>query len=229
MSKYPLVNVVTPIGELHWVNISGQGKQNFNKDGHEYVATLYLEGEPAEELKGKIDAVVANPPAGAELKSPGYKELMADKDGKLYAPNKNGKVVVKVDGEKKDITKECKKSGIWAFTFRTGVEFKDGKPKVINVFNCAKPPQKVNLGERRIGNGTRGAISGRLRMYENGGDYGVSLFLHAVQITNFKEFEGGAGFEEQEGDFYGFDDGDSFEAPSEEGATTSSTKAKPRL
>ena len=224
-----LINVVTPVGELHWVNISGQGKQNYNKDGYEYVATLYLKGAEADELKKKIDAVIAKPPAGCELKSKGYKELLEDKEGNLHYPNKNDKVVIKnAAGEKEDITKQCKASGTWAFVFRTGVAFQDGKRKIVNVFNCAKPPQKVNMGEKKIGNGTKGAISGRMRMYERGSEYGVSLFLHAVQIVSLKDFDGGAGFGEQEGDFYGVDDGAGFEAP-QDGEQTSAPKFTPRL
>lgn len=245
-----LINVVTPVGELHFVNIAGQGKKNYNEDGYEYTATIYLEGEKAKALRNKLDAVLSSPPKGKTLKGKGYKELLVDEEGNLYSPDKAGKVYKKVykkvdeetvdeetvDEEKVDITAKCKPSGIWAFAFKTGTTFpedKDGnvKTKVINVYNCAKPPQKVRLGERKVGNGSKGAISGKMRMYERAKEYGISLFLSAIQLTNFKEYEGDAGFEEQEGDFYGVDeDGASFEA-AEESAVEAPTeaKAKPKL
>ena len=226
-----LINVVTPVGELHFVNIAGQGKKNYNEDGYEYAATIYLEGEKAKALRDKLDAVLSSPPKGKTLKGKGYKELLVDEEGNLYSPDKAGKVYKKVDEEKVDITAKCKPSGIWAFAFKTGVTFADGKPKVVNVYNCAKPPQKVRIGERKVGNGSKGAISGKMRMYEQAKEYGISLFLSAIQLTNFKEYEGDAGFEEQEGDFYGVDeDGAGFEAAEESAAEApTEAKAKPKL
>lgn len=207
-----LVNVVTPVGELHWVNISGQGKENFNEDGYEYVATVHLEGDKAKDLKAKIDALIANPPEGKKLKSTGYRELLRNEDGELFTPTADNK--------------EGEKTGIYAFTFRTGTTYEDGKTKVVSVYNCAKPPQKVKLGDKRIGNGSKGAISGKMRMFERGKEYGVSLFLHAIQLTNFKEYEDGAGFEEQEGDFYDVGEGEGF--ANDEAETPTETKETPK-
>lgn len=231
MSK-ELVPIITPVGEIHWANIKGQGKLKYNKkDEYEYTATLYLSKKEAEPLIEAIDELLEKPPVGCDLKSKGYKELLKDKEGNLYFPNKNGKVIIKVDGEKKDITKECAASGVLAFPFKTGVTFPDGKPKIINVFDSSKPARKVDLGERRIGNGTKGRINGKMKMYSDESEYGATLFLNSIQITSFKAYEGGdAGFDDAaEGDFYGFDDGDSFEDTSEDGASQEQTKAKPRL
>ena len=153
---------------------------------------------------------------------------MKDGEGNLYSPNKDDKVFKKVDGESVDITKECSPSGVWAFTFRTGTTFPDGKTKQVNVFNNAK--RKVNMGERKIGNGTTGAISGKMRMFERGKEWGVSLFLSNIQIVKFVPYEGDAGFEEQDGDFDGNFDGDSFEEPAEAPKEEAKTeKSKPRL
>lgn len=215
-----LTKVVTPVGELHWVNIQGQGKQNYNQDGYNYVATVHLTGEDAEGLKAKIDEVLGDVPKGKTVKSTGYRQLFKDKEGTLRSPNKEGKIMV--DGE--DITAECELTDIWAFTFTTGTTYADGKTKQINVYNAKS--KKVDMGERQIGNGSEGAISGKMRRFERGKEIGVSLFLHAVQLTKFEAYEGDAGFEEQEGDFDGVDetDGD-FETQSE----GSSEKSKPRL
>lgn len=229
MSKNDLVPVVTPVGELHWVNISGQGKENYNEDGYNYVATVHLEGDKAKVLRDKIEEVLGEVPKGKTVKSRGYRELMKDKEGNLHTPNKDGEIIV--DGE--NITDDCEASGIFAFTFTTGTTFADGKTKVVSVYNAgskAGKPQKVNLGERKIGNGSEGAISGKMRRFERGKDIGVSLFLHAVQLTKFNEYEGDAGFDVQEGDFEGVDDA-GFESGGDtaEEVPAKKEKAKPKL
>lgn len=196
---------VTPVGELHWVNISGQGKENYNGDGYNYVATVYLTGEKAENERKKIDDVLGPVPKGAIVKSKGYKELLKDKDGNLYSPDKTGAVNVEnEDGDIVDISEDCEASGIWAFTYSTKTTFEDGKTKEIAVYN--KDAKKINMGDKLIGNGSSGAISGKLKRFVSGKEVGVSLFLHALQITKFVEYEGGAGFGAQEGEFEGHSD-----------------------
>lgn len=210
--------VVTPVGELFYVNISGQGKQNYNEDGYNYVATVHLSGKPAEKLKQEIEEVLGPVPAGKTVKSRGYRELYKDKEGKLFTPTSNRKV-----------TDEDTKTDLTAFTFSTSTTFADGKPKKINVFN--KNQGKVELGDRKIGNGSRGAISGKMKQFVKGKEMGVSLFLNAVQITQFIPYEGDAGFEAQdEGDFEGFDDADeNFQNSAAAEPAPAKEKAKPKL
>lgn len=201
------VKNVTPVGELHWVNITGQGKENYNGDGYNYVATVYLEGEAAEAERKKIDDVLGPVPKGANVKSLGYRNLVKDSEGNLYTPNAKGEVnVTNEDGEEVDISDSCEATDIWAFTYTTKTEFEDGKPKEIAVYN--KDAKKISMGDKLIGNGSLGAISGKLKRFAKGKDIGVSLFLHAIQITKFEEYQGGAGFGAQEGEFEGVSDED---------------------
>ena len=217
-----LVPVVTPVGELYYVQISGQGKLNYNEDGYNYVATIYLTGEAAEQMKTKCDEVLGEVPKGKNIKSRGYRQLLKDADG-LFVPTANTK-------EREENAEE---TGIWAFQFSTATTFADGKTKKITVYNSAKPPTPINLGDRKIGNGSKGAISGRMQRYERGKDVGVSLFLNAVQLVDFVEFTSDAGFEAQEGGYIG-DEGfnpntEESDVSNEAPAQDVKAKAKPKL
>ncbi len=217
MAKNELVPVTTPKGELHYVNISGQGKENYNEDGYEYTATVYIPKENCQELMDKCLEVIGEVPKGKNLKSKGFRELLKDAEGNLFFPTAN-----KSEGEP---------SGIIAFPFKTGTTFADGKTKKIGVFN--KDAQKINLGDRKIGNGSVGKISGKLKRNENGKDISCSLYLHAIQLTSFTEYVDDAGFETEEGDFSGVSDEDTgFETETDTEETTAAPakgKTKPRL
>ena len=228
------VKNVTPVGELHWVNITGQGKENYNGDGYNYVATVYLEGEAAETEKKKIQDVLGPVPKGSNVKSLGYRNLVKDSEGNLRTPNKDGAVLAEnEDGEEVDIVDECEKTDIWAFTYSTITAFPDGKTKEVAVYN--KDAKKISLGDRLIGNGSVGAISGKMKRFSRGKDIGVSLFLHAIQITKFNEYEGGAGFGTQEGEFEGVTEkesgftGQAEGEPSDTPVAKGKAKTKPKL
>ncbi len=216
-----LVPVVTPVGDLQFVNITGQGKQNYNEDGYEYTATVNLTGDDAEGLKAKILEVLGECPKGKTVKSTGFRELMKDAEG-TYTPTSNTK----------DRDAKAEKTGITSFTFKTGAVFADGRPKKVAVYNTAA--KKVDMGDRLIGNGSKGAISGKLQRNERGKEVMVSLFLNAIQLTEFIAYEGDAGFAAQEGGSFaaptdgetGFT-GTQAEAPAS--AASQAVKAKPRL
>jgi hypothetical protein len=218
------IPVTSPVGELHWVNISGQGKQNYNEDGYNYVATVFLGGDKAEALKAKVDDVLGDVPKGKTVKSTGYRKLYKDAEGTLRAPNKDGKILV--DGV--DIFGDCEETDMYAFQFTTRTTFADGKTKKISVYN--KDAKKVELGDRKVGNGSIGAISGKMERFERGKEVGVSLYLNAIQLTKFTEYSGDAGFEAQEGDFESVEDEETgFTGETESEAAAPAKKAKPRL
>lgn len=210
-----LVKVVTPVGELFYVNISGQGKQNYNEDGYEYVASIRLTGEKAEKLIGEINEVAKTMPAGLNLKSKGYRELVQDASGNLRSPT-----------NAKPKTDEEKLSGVFEFLFKTNATYADGKAKKINVYN--KNAKIVDIGDSKIGNGSKGAISGKMQGSVYKKDFSVSLYLNSVQLTEFHEYVGDAGFDAQEGDFDGVVDKESgFTGQAE--AEPSKEKVKPKL
>lgn len=213
-----LIKIATPVGELHYVNISGQGKENYNEDGYEYVATVYLDKTKPEvvEFIAKIEELKLSGPKDKTLQTSGYFDLFKDEEGKLFAhtDEKDGGEPTNLIGAR----------------FKTKTTFTDGKQKKIAVYNVKR--KVVDLGERRVGNGTIGAISGAMQLYVNGKKWGISLFLNSIQITKFIEYVGDAGFEEQEGDFEGFDEGGDFEvksSPSVKAEDKPAAKTKPKL
>jgi len=220
------IKVVTPVGELHYVNITGQGKLNYNEDGYDYVATLHLkkDTEGCIKLTKAIDELAATIDTDKyELQTVGYKELIQNAEGKIFTP------AADYEAEKGD-----EPTGIIAFAFKTNVTFPDGRPTVISVFN--KDAQKVSMGDRLIGNGSKGAISGAMKVYINKKKAGISLFLKSIQLTEYVAYEGNAGFDKQEdGSFVAPEDAETGFTGKAEGdatpvaSTKSEVKAKPRL
>lgn len=213
------VKYVTPVGELSWVNISGQGKLNYNEDGYNYQANIALSGADAEAFKAKIDEVKEGCPKNLKLKSLGYRPEWQDKEGNLFVETEE-RTPDEKDGDKL--------TGRIIFTASTRTTFDDGKPTTINVYNAKG--KKVDMGDRLIGNGSFGSLSTKLKVYVNGKATGVSIYLKAVQLTKFVPYEDGGGFAEVEGDFDGFDDADEeFQNSDEASASPQETKEKPRL
>lgn len=223
------VKNITPIGELYYVQISGEGKDKVEGDDKEFVATVYLEGKAAKSERDKIDEVLGTIPKGLKLGSKGYKNLVRDPEGNLRSPNADGEVF---DEEGENIFDDCEDTDVWSFCYHTNVEFPNGNIKKIDVYN--KNAKKINLGDKLIGNGSLGSISGKLKPYVSGKKTGVSLFLNAVQITKFEEYEGSAGFGSQEGEFEGVEDADTGFVGTDEDTATGKTKEtkvkkKPKL
>ncbi|PIR06657.1 MAG: hypothetical protein COV55_02785 [Candidatus Komeilibacteria bacterium CG11_big_fil_rev_8_21_14_0_20_36_20] len=192
-----LEKITTPVGELSYVHISGQGKRNYNDDGYVYQATIVMDKSKAEDLIEKIEVCLGNVQANETVKSKGYKELRQDEDG-VYAPNT----------KTSERDKKSKPTGKVAFQFSTKTSFGDGKSKEIGVYNSIG--KRVELGGRKIGNGTQGAISGSIQRYSAGNkndkSVGVSLYLNNIQIFKFVEYKDDGGFESQEGGFVDFDE-----------------------
>ncbi len=214
------VKNVTPVGELHYVQITGEGKDKLEGDDKEYVATIYLEGAKAKAERDKCDEVLGTIPKGFKLGSSGYKNLVRDSEGNLRTPNAEGEVLV----DDEDIMDDCEKTDIWSFTYHTNVEFPNGNTKTIDVYD--KDAKKTKLGDRLVGNGSLGCISGRIKPYVSGKKMGVSLFLNAIQITKFEEYEGSAGFGAQEGEFNGVVDAETGFTGVDEDTATGKTKEK---
>lgn len=202
MSK-ALTKVVTPKGELAWITITGEGKENMSGK-LQYVASVIL--DPKKEAdKAFIDSIDDfwddNKPAWMgkrKAKSLGYYlcdplrgddgEPLRDEEDKVkYDPN--GRVMV---------------------SFKTGTTFPDGSAKVVKTYNSKA--KEVSLGKIRIGNGSIGYISGAMDIYEvtdskkKGTDAGITFYLNAIQINKLVEFSSDDGFKPSEDD----DEEDSF-------------------
>jgi hypothetical protein len=221
MAKGNLVKIVVPSkgsAELRYVQIDGRGKENYNQDGYEYVATVILTGAESEDIRKQMDELIGELGKAEMLKSKGYKQLYEDAEGKQYIPSKKKK------------ESEGKPLDLYAFGFKTGVAYADGKPKVIKVYDTT--PKVVSLGGKKIGNGSRGAVSGAMErtVYKN--EVSCSLYLNSIQLTKFIPYEDDAGFEAQEGDFNGVVDDESGFVGQEQTSDAPKEKseaAKPRL
>lgn len=203
-------NINTPIGELNWVFINGSFKKDLNGNDR-YVASLYLHKDSDEfkAVETKITEFWAdNKPKGAKCKSNGIKVVM-EKDG-----GKTGD-----DGEPLYVETDMRSINFW-----TSPTYPDGSEKIIKTYNAKA--NEISLGSKKIGNGSRGAISGAMAIYDQGvASRGVTLYLNAIQLTKFEEFTGGdAGFaaSNEEGGFEGF-------AEEADGFTSTEGEAKPRL
>ena len=200
------VKCVSPKGELAWVTIDGEGKENMSGK-MQYVATVILDPKNVEEHQAFLDKIdeyweEKKPEGRKKPKSTGYSlyDPLLDDDGeKQYKEDDEGnkKLIMDPDG----------RVGV---QFKTGVKFPDGKTKKVKIFNSKNV--EVGLGDQKIGNGSVGRISGAMGIYVNkepgSGKVtgaGVTLYLDAIQLVKFEAYEGGdAGFEADDEDEDGF-------------------------
>lgn len=211
--------VESPVGELEWVIVGGQGKLNTLNDKYYYQATLVLDSE-SQECKDFI----------AEIDQ--FFEDEADKKMKKKNKKSTGYAPHKVrTGEDEDGDPIYEETGKTAFMFKTETTFKDGNAKTIGIHNAKGA--RVALGNRKIGNGSVGRINGVIKTYDQVKDTGTSLYLNAVQLVKYIPFADGPSFDSVEDEvdaeeaFEGFeDDGDM--TPAEE-PSKDDAPSKPRL
>lgn len=169
MSKNLKVSFKSPLGELRWVNIGEGGiDTSMEKDGSKMqkVATVYLTGEAKDTAISELNNIWEDfknekgLKKGVQAKSTGYK-IVIDKE----------------TGEE---------TGEICLNFKTNAKFKDGKENVIKVFNSKGV--EVNLGDKKIGNGSIGIIHGEAAFYDAAGTKGVTLYLKAIQLKSLVEY-----------------------------------------
>ena len=222
MAQYATEAVNTPVGDLEWVIISGDGKEDINGDP-KYQASLVLdpENEKHQAFLDKVDAFwEANKPQGFKGKT----------------PSSNGLYPHKKDTGEKDENGDriYEETGKTLLATKTGTTYKDGKTKVIKVFNAKGA--EVSLGDKKIANGSRGRIGCVMAIYattDKSGktivNAGVTFYLNSLQLSKFVEYAG-AGFDALDDDE--MEDEDSFEGVGDMGGISDeeSTQAeKPRL
>lgn len=205
----------SPKGELSWVQITGKGKRNYNDDGDIYCATLTLTRDTARPL---IDELLTywkdNKPSDVDKpKSLGLYAMQKDEDGDDKMKSLSLKALID-DSWKGDTIN---------LLVSTNVVMPDGKKTKIQVYNAKG--NKIELGDILIGNGSIGCISGAYGLYIAKKTAGVTIYLNAIQLIELIEYEGGAGFSEQEGSFNNIEQNETGFKTEEE----SSTEAKPKL
>lgn len=177
--------IKTTKGTLNWVTFNGDGVENLSGK-MKYQATLNLKTDSPEckTLKDKIDTYWSeNKPANfrKKPKSLGYREELTK------VLDSNGDEQYNDEGE---ALKE--KTGYTSFTFSTDTTYPSGDPKKVSIFNARGT--KVDLGDKKIGNGSEGNIGGAMGIYaartKQGviSDAGVTLYLNSIRLTKFVEF-----------------------------------------
>ena len=111
------------------------------------------------------------------------------------------------------------------FFFSTGTTWPDGSQKKIKVYNSKG--SEVNLGDKKVGNGSVGRISGNMAIYDVAGNQGINLYLNSVMITKFVEYVDGDDWSDEAEDGDGWTGEDENEWTGEE--QSSETNGKPRL
>lgn len=169
MAKSVKVSFKSPLGELRWVNI-GQGgiDTSMEKDGSKMqkVASVYLTGEAKDKAITELNTIWENFKTelglkkGVQAKSTGYK-IVIDKE----------------TGEE---------TGEISLNFKTNAQFKDGKENNIRIYNSKGV--EVDLGDKKIGNGSIGIIHGEAAYYDAAGSKGITLYLKAIQLKSFVEY-----------------------------------------
>jgi len=186
MAKKPVVQIQTPVGDFNWMFISGEGRENDNGQMR-YSASVYFESmtPKLKDFISKLDAFWAeNKPKGARKpKSNGvYQEI------KLVDDTQPEGFRLSQKGYGAPLDEDEEATGRFIISAWTGVEMPDGKKKHVLTFNAKGT--KVDLGERKLGNGSRGALKVAGGIYENGTNKGISLYLNGVIISKFVEYVG---------------------------------------
>lgn len=172
----------TPVGDLNWMFITGEGKADLNGNLR-YSASVYFDTEA--QAKPLIDKLMAfweeNKPKDARKpKSIGVYHEVKMPDGKLSQTSYTQPY------DKDEMTP----TGRIVVSAWTGTTYADGKQTKVKTFNAKGA--EVALGDKIIGPGSRGALSISAGIYSNGPNMGITLYLNGVVISKFAEFSGGA-------------------------------------
>ena len=193
-----IVNVTSPKGELQWITISGEGKENLSGK-MKYNASIALDNDDPKliALKAEVDAFWAEhrPKKIKEPKSTGFYAEMRKTDE------------TDEDGEPIKVA-----TGRTLLAFSTNTTWPDGKPNVVKTYNSKA--KEVQLGDTKIGNGSIGQIGGAYDIYVSETkqgvivDAGVTFYLNNVKISKLVEYAQDAGFEaDEDEDGYTGDEG----------------------
>ena len=169
----------TPLAELRYVNVVGQGKLRFdptNKfdkntaEAYEYTASVMLSKEQA-------DVAIAT-----------FKEFWNEIKPKGLTKQKYDliKEEMKDTGKKDDDGDAIKEpTGLWILQAKTTTEWPSGDKNIVKIMRGNGNP--LNLGTKQIGDGSIGVLHGQVGINEFAGNEGLNFFLSGVQLKSFKE------------------------------------------
>lgn len=162
----------SPKGNLKWCMITGKGKETKKgSDKFKYQVVVSVDAKDPEAIKlmKSIDTFWAeNKPKGAKPrpKTKAYKmeehEETGEETGRVY------------------------------FGFSTPTQYgTSGDAKKIKVFTAKTPVREVDLGSKQVGEESIGRAMGVLAIYEYEGSFGTTLYLDAISLSKFVQYEGG--------------------------------------
>ena len=181
------IKMKTAVGELMWVSISGEGKEDL-QGRPKYQATVVVSKADAKKLQDEVMKHWEDnrPKAVKAPKSTGWyphkiktDKIDPDTDKAIYDEDPEGRV---------------------EFRLKTNTVWPDGK--VVHVATLRPNGNPINLGDKEIGNGSKGALVGSYGIYlvktPKGAitDAGITMYLTKVQLTKFVAYEGDNGPEE---------------------------------
>lgn len=176
--------VITPRGNLSYVTITGEGKENLSGK-MQYVASIIFDPKEPKwaALLEQVDAFwAANRPKKIKTpKSTGFYPEMRKTD----ETDEDGEVIKEPTGN-------------MILAFKTNVAWPDGKPNIVKTYNAKGKP--VALGDTTIGNGSIGEVAGAYDIYVNSTkqgqvvDAGVTFYLNGVKISKLVEYADDVGF-----------------------------------
>lgn len=166
--------LVTPVGDLYWVRISGDG----------YDASI-INGQSTGESKMQKSACIRFEKDSVECKK---LIAMIEAEWEEYKKTLKGTPKPKSLGYKPVLDENGNETNEIEFKFKTNSFFKDGKPNKVKVLKANG--QEIDIGDRLIGNESRGCIHGTMAPYTFAGSHGISLYLVGIQLTKFVEYAG---------------------------------------
>lgn len=204
------VKFKSPVGELMWCFIAPGGTDT----------SVEKTGDPKAMKKVANVVLKAGTPELAQVQEQLKQiwENFRESEGiKQVEPKSNG-LKANTDKETGEPT------GDYTLCFKTSATFKDGKDVKIPIYNAKGV--EVDLGDKRIGNGSIGIIHGEAAIYEFGGKKGITLYLKAIQLVKYVEPDAGIDTEDLTV-LYPDAWGEPFEAP--EGGVAPVTTQGPEL
>ena len=167
---------------LAWTVVSGQGLQNYNKDGHNFTATAIVDGGVAQEMANQFKELIAsiNPNGDLQMDSVPFR-LMTDE---LNDKGELAYKLLKLDNPSFDLDASKK----YGFRFQQStINVFTKQKQVIKLYDAKGKEFEMPEGQG-IGNGSQGMVFGTAVGWGRGRKCGVSLYLDGVQITDIVEF-----------------------------------------
>lgn len=205
VEKLKLTSSNCPKGVFAFCAITGKGILNDNNGGQEYKVTLEVDEDLAGPLMDDIDDFI-------EDSAPKRKEL------------------TKVPYQTHDDYDGIPEGKVWFYakTSTTWTDSKSGEvnDKVMNVYDSQG--DKVTLPEGTgVGKGSTGKVFGAIDLWEQGKEYGCTIWLSGIQIANFVSYEFEESVEAMEGgSFKGFNNGPQLEKDEVDEAPKTSRRSR---